>query len=253
MLQNQNKASMKTKFVSLLILIFLFTTCKKDHMLDCFKNAGNTVTESRTASPFVNIDLNDNVDLVLNPNAAFYINVTAGENLVNGIITEIDGNTLYIRNENRCNWMRSFKNTYTVEVGMDKPVTITYYGSGDINCKDTIRSDEFTFDVRNGSGSINFLFNCPKIHLNNHTGRADIHAKGFSATSYIYLNDVGTLDAEALNTYNSYITNNSTGDCKVRVSEDLGVLMYYIGNIYYTGNPHTISKEITGEGKLIAF
>ena len=244
---------MKIKYAALISIVLLFTTCKKDHMLDCFKSAGKIVTDSRTSSPFVNIDLNNNVDLVINPNSAFYIKVTAGENIIDGIITEIDGGTLYIRNENRCNWMRSFKNTYTVEVGMDKPVNITYYGSGDINCKDTIRSDEFTFDCKNGSGSINFLFNCEATHLNNHTGRSDIHAKGFSRVSYIYLNDVGTLDAEEFETNNSYITNTSTGDIKVKVKEDLGVIIKYVGNIFYTGNPHTISQNITGSGKLIAF
>jgi hypothetical protein len=244
---------MRAIYSSLFLFCLTFAGCKKDHMLDCFKNAGETKTEERSATPFVNIDLNDNVDLVINPNSPFYIKVTAGENLVDGIITELNGNTLYIRNENRCNWMRSFSNTYTVEVGMDKPEKITYYGSGDIYCKDTIRSEEFTFDCTNGSGSINFLFNCNKTNLNNHTGRTDIHAKGYSGVSFIYINDVGTMDASELDTYYSYLRNRSTGDMKVKVKVSLSAAILYNGNIYYTGNPVHIDQEVTGKGRLIPY
>jgi hypothetical protein len=244
---------MSIKFGNYLLIIFIlsFTACKKDHMLECFKSSGETTTETRDVSPFVNIDLTDNVDLIIKPNSSFYIKVTAGENLIDGIITELSGNTLYIRNENRCNWMRSFDNTYTVEIGMDKPEVINYFGSGDINCLDTIRTGDFTFNCTNGSGSINFLLNCTTTHLNNHTGRTDIHAKGFSGVSYIYINDVGTMDASELVTYYSYLRNRSTGDMKVNVVQELGVEILYNGNIYYSGNPVKIDQQITGKGKLI--
>ena len=98
------------KKIYIIFLAFTLTTCKKEHMLDCFKSAGSTITENRTATPFINIELKDNVDLIINPNSTPYIKVTAGENLIDGIITELSGNTLYVRNENKCSWMRSFKN-----------------------------------------------------------------------------------------------------------------------------------------------
>lgn len=239
----------------LLLITFIagFSSCKKDHMLDCFKSAGTEKTELRSVHPFTEIDLKNDVDLIIKPNSDFYIKVTAGDNLIDGIITELSGNTLYIRNENRCNWMRSFGNKYTVEVGMDKPVLINYYGSGNINCSDTIRTEEFFFECRNGSGTINLLFNSGKTHMNNHTGRSDIHARGFSGVSYIYINDVGTIDAGELQTAYSYVRSNSTGDCKVWASQDLSAEIQYIGNIYYGGNPQNLTTDLTGTGKLIPF
>src|SRR5689334_18323193 len=103
------------QFLLIGILLLSLTTCQKEHLFDCFKSAGKSVTENRAATPFTNINLTNNVDLIINPDTTFYIKVTAGDNLIDGIITELQGTTLYIRNENRCNWMRSFKNTYTVE------------------------------------------------------------------------------------------------------------------------------------------
>jgi hypothetical protein len=241
---------------STLILIITslgLITCKKDHMLDCFKSAGKSVTETRDASSFVNINLQNNVDLVIVPNSTPYIKVTAGENLIDGIITELSGNTLYIRNENRCNWMRSFSNTYTVEVGMSNPDKIDYYGSGNIRCVDWIQSDEFTFDCWNGSGTIELLFKSNKVHVNNNIGRADFKLKGSCAVSYIYMNDVATINAENLSSGYTFITNRSTGDARINVNKELSAEIDYIGNIYYTGKPYLVNKTITNEGLLIEF
>ena len=247
------KSKMKNKVLFLIFISFTLTTCKKDHLFDCFKSAGKTITENRSVSPFININLDNNVDLIIHPNTGFYIKVTAGKNIIDGITTELSGNTLYIRNENRCNWMRSFKNTYTVEVGMDKPSLIHYEGSGDITCIDTIRTDEFTFDCYNGSGSINLLLHCNKTHLNHHIGRSDFHVTGISGESYIYVNDVGTFDGSALNADYCYIRSSSTGDCRINVKNELGFEIKYSGNIYYTGEPHIYHQEFNGTGKLIHY
>jgi len=222
-------------------------------MLDCFKSAGKVETESRDATAFVNINLQNNVDLVIVPNSTPYIKVTAGENLIDGIITELSGNTLYIRNENRCNWVRSFNNTFTVEVGMNLPEKIDYYGSGNVSCKDSIRTDEFTFECWNGSGTIELLFYSTKVHVNNNIGRADFKLKGSCAVSYIYMNDVATINAEDLQSSYTFITNRSTGDARINVNKELSAEIDYIGNIYYTGKPYSISKTITNEGQLIEF
>ena len=244
---------MKTKIIVLLFIIFTFSTCKKDHLLDCFKSAGKTITENRETNAFININLTDNVDLIIHTDTTYFVKVTAGDNLINGIITERNNNTLYIRNENRCNWMRSFKNIYTVEIGMNQPELIHYNGSGNITCLDTIRKEDFIFDSFGGSGTINLNFNSNKIHLNDHIGRADIHAFGFANESYIYVNDVGVLDASGMNTNYTYITNNSTGDCRINVKNELGFEIKYSGNIFYTGNPHILSQNFSGTGKLIHY
>jgi hypothetical protein len=231
--------------------MFIYAGCQKDHLFDCFKSSGKTISESRDAIAFSNINLRDNVDLLIYPDTTPYIKVTAGDNLLDGIITELNGSTLYIRNDNRCNWMRSLSNKFTVEVGMSDPVNIHYEGSGDITSLDTIRSPEFQLDCYNGSGTITLLFNCSKTHINNHVGRADYHLSGRSGVSYIYINDVATMDALELNTAFSYTRNRSTGDCTVNFSEELGAAIEYNGNIYYKGDPEKVSGEITGNGRLI--
>lgn len=237
--------------IILICLLLSFTNCSKDHLFDCVKSTGDEITEHRSVKHFTNINMKDNIDVILYSDTTDFISVYAGEHLIDGIITEVDGNTLYLRNENKCNWVRSFSNKYIVTIGMRDPEKIESYGSGNITCMDSIRTDEFFFDSWNASGSYNFIFSNPKIHLNNNIGRADFHATGKTQVAFAYINDVATLDTKELSTNLYYIRNSSTGDCSIRVNQELSSEITYTGNIYYIGNPYSVVSEVTGTGKLI--
>ncbi len=241
------------KFTLLILLVFSFTNCSKDHMFDCLKSTGEEITQIRSAGNFINLELKDNVDIILYPDTTPFIRVTAGEHLVDGIITEIENGTLYIRNENKCNWTRSFSNKYIVEVGMRDPEKVEIFGSGNITCADTIRTEEFFFDSWNASGTYNFLFNSNKIHINNNIGRADYHAKGKANVTFVYMNDVATLDFSELRTELFYIRSSTTGDCRINVDKELDVVLLYTGDIYYTGSLYKLTKNISGSGSLISY
>ncbi len=239
----------KISFV--LLVVLLFTTCQKDHLLDCLRSTGQDVTEFRKKDYFDKINLKDNIDVVFHRDTLFRIEVMAGQNLIDGIITEQSGSTIYIRNENRCNWMRSFKNKYTVHIYSPTISKVDAYGAGDFICADTIVCPEFSFDSWNASGTANLLFHCDKIHLNNNIGRMTFNAIGFSAVSFYYINDTGVLDAHELQSDLVYIRSVTTGFCKVNVQKELGVEIRYTGNIYYYGNPYKIDQQITGAGQLV--
>lgn len=231
----------------------LLTTCKKDHLMDCITSSGEDISEFRPVAWFSRVDMKDHVDLVIHQSSTPYIRVTAGSHLIDGIITELSNGTLYIRNENRCNWVRSFKNKYTVEIGIDSLQSVATYGNGDVRCADTLTAYDFTFDSWNASGSMDLLLKCQRSHLNNNTGRIDMRVAGIVGVSYIAFNDVGILDAGKMITDITFMRNNSTGDIKVCAIHELEVEIRYTGNIYYTGNPYRVKEDNTGTGKLIPF
>lgn len=238
------------KWTVLSVSLFL-TGCSKDHFFDFTKSTGPVVTESRYCPGFNRLHLDDNVDIILHTDTTPFLKVTAGQNLIEGIITEVSENTLFVRNDNRCNWVRSFKNRYTVEVGMGQPEVISYYGSGTVTCADTIRSSDFTFDCWNGSGSVFLLMNCNTSRLNIHNGRCDLTASGKSGVTYLFQNDTGYLLTSGLESGYAYVRNSGTGDIRLNVEKELGAEINYYGNVYYRGNPYRIDKLGTGKGKLI--
>lgn len=240
---------------TLILLLFALSSvsCEKEHWFDWTKSTGRITSEYRTVGTFTAIDINDNVDVIVHTDTTPFVRVSAGQNIMDGIITETNSNTLVIRNENRYNWVRSFKNRFIVEIGMQQPEKISYYGSGNITCIDTLRFDGFTFDCWNGSGSITLPLHTNSSKINIHVGRCDIQLSGISNNSYLYNNDTGILDARQLQTTNTYLRTASTGDCTVNVNNELDVEIQHAGNVYYYGNPLLINSRITGSGKLIRY
>ena len=239
------------RFILILFLLGCSMSCDKDHLLDCTKGTGPYITVTRYIQGFNKIYLSDNVDLKIIAGKNWDVKVTAGQLLIDGIITELQGDKLYIRNENRCNWVRSFSNTYTVEISVPEVEYVNYNGSGNITCEDSITYNGFTFDCWNGSGNIELKLKTSTSHLNIHLGRCTIKASGNSGVSYVYLNDVGVVDAAILSSGYTFIRNSSTGAASVNASTELTAEILHTGNISYYGNPVTINQSISGSGKLI--
>jgi hypothetical protein len=237
--------------LALSLLMALSFSCDKDHLLDCTKGTGPVITVKRFVAGFSKIYLSDNVDVRLHHGTDWSVKVTAGQLLVDGIITELQGNKLYIRNENRCNWVRSFSNKYTVDIIVPDLDYINYSGSGNITCLDSLIHKGFTLDSWNGSGNLNLLLNTTESHVNIHLGRCTINAEGYSGVSYIYLNDVGVVNANLLRTGYTFIRNSSTGNAKVNVSQELTAELEHTGNVYYSGNPNSVHETHSGSGRLI--
>src|SRR3972149_5567093 len=86
----------------------LASACKKDKP-DCFKSTGDLVREQREVGDFSSMEVYNNVNVVISQDTLNQVIIEAGENLLEEITTEINGATLVIRNNNKCNWVRSYK------------------------------------------------------------------------------------------------------------------------------------------------
>ncbi|NQT76592.1 MAG: DUF2807 domain-containing protein [Bacteroidetes bacterium] len=234
-----------------IILIFLSaSSCQKSGIGDCFKNTGPIITESRGASPFTYLHMKNNVDVFLTHDQQYSISVRAGKNIIQGIKTTISDNTLTIQNDNSCNWIRSFENPIEVYLGIPKLDSILYQSSGNLRSLNRIVGDFIQLDVIEGAGSINLEIEMNKSWFNLHYGTVDLRVSGYSHINYLYSGGYGPADLHSLNTVFNYMTNNSTNNCYVRASYMLDVRIFNVGDVYYYGNPTTITTEISGTGKL---
>lgn len=233
------------------LLVISIASCKKDHLLDCFKSSGKDITIERSLANFNIIEMNNNVDLIFRQDSAYVIKITAGENLINGITTHIENNKLIIYNENKCNWVRDFNNKYIIEISAPDLTELYNNGSGNITFADTLRTYSFRYDNSNASGEVNLLLNVDRVFVNIHTGTADVTAKGKAGMNQLFYNGYGKMDFSELQTGLTYITNSGSNDCYITVKDLLYVKLTSIGSIYYTGNPSDFETNITGTGELI--
>ncbi len=241
----------KSHLIGFLIIITGLVSCNKDDIFGCFKGAGKTISQERNPGNFSGIIMRNNLDVILVPDDEYKVVVEAGKNLQKKIKTNIEEGILDIRNDNACNWVRSYDKPLKVYVHHIKLDSIEYRSSGNLYTEGTLINDSIKLDVREGSGRIDLKLQTSKSRISLHYGTTDIHISGISNVNFISSSSYGLVDCENLQTTFTYMSSSSTNDCYVNVNFVLEVIIKNAGNIYYRGNPSEIKKLISGEGELI--
>lgn len=242
---------MKTyKYIVFTIASFALAGCSD--LNDCFHSTGDLVSEERRIDDYSGIYLTSNVDLIVHHDSLRRMRVSAGENLIDGIETEVVSGILRIKNRNKCNWVRKLNPTLKVEIWTDSLDNIFIEdANGDVIFMDTIPATIFRMDIFNSLGTYHTITNSEIITLAIHNGPADIKADGKAELQYIYHVGYGKIDCLEMISDNVYINNRGTNDIFTNATNILDAKIEYVGNIYYKGSPVTINQKITGTGKLI--
>jgi hypothetical protein len=240
-------------FCTLLIWVCMlgFTACEKEHCLDCFKGTGEIITEERTLENFNTINLSDRMNLYIQQDTVDKVIVEAGEKLISSVITEVDDGVLTIRDDNKCNWVRSYKKEINVYLHCSNLFMINYYGAGNVKSTNTIVSDSLALNFWDGSGVITLNVNCMMVKVALHTGPGDAEISGNTQYAAYYTRGNGQIRCSDLKSVNSDIDSKGTNDCYINCTGHLFARIGYIGNVYYSGSPTIIESEITERGQLI--
>jgi hypothetical protein len=244
------------KMRKLTILIFsviaiFMTRCAKDEGI-CAGRTGKIITQERIALPYHSVEVYDNINLILTQDTSLTgITVEAGENLADGITTEIDSGRLVLRNMNTCNWLRSFEVPVNVYLKFTSLDTLITSAAGNISCTNAWTNDSVYFNVIEGGGQIDLKLDVFKSYLFVRYGTFSVNVSGFSQVTFISSQGYGPFHAEELSSKFTYVYTFSPNDVFVNASVSLGVEIANIGNVYYRGDPQEVNTVITGEGKLI--
>jgi hypothetical protein len=236
-----------------LITLFLLPGCGKENMGDCVKSTGKVMQQNRSVAAFDKLEVEDNINVFITFGDENELVAEAGENLLPLIITEVKDNTLIIRNDNKCNWVRSFEvpvNVYLKSTGLQ---SITSRGFGLIETLDTLVTDVFTAEHWLASGKIKLRIDAQEVYLKSHTGVGDFDCIGKAGYLYLYSSSHGIFRTENLVADNCYALNFGTGDFHVNVSDTLIVSLSSLGNIYYNSGVTIITEQISGSGTTIPY
>jgi hypothetical protein len=247
------KSSYFKAFVWLLILLsgVMIGSCKKEHCLDCMKGSGEKVWETRSLGSFSGIKLSDRINLFVIQDSTDRVIVEGGENLVPYIVTEISDGELTIRDDNRCNWVRSFKKEINVYLHCRSLREISYSGAGDIESLSPLSVDTLELNFWDGSGCIKMNVNCQMLKVHCHTGCGDAEISGTAANAYYYTRSNGAIRCKDLKAEHVIMDVKGTNDSYVWASQSISAYIGYTGNVYYAGHPAEVSSVITERGRLI--
>ncbi len=234
----------------LLLLPFLFVQCEKEQMGDCFKGKGERVQEEREVSGFSTIVLHDHIRLILDPGKEEGVTLEAGENLIPLIKTERKGDRLILRNDNTCNWARSYDGVIEARVGFEDLDRLEYRGTAGIRTNGTIRTESFRFDQWKGMGDVALQLECDTAYLKLHTGAGDLSCEGSAEWSYLFGGGKGFMRLENFPTDKVHAVSDASGDIRLNVVEKLWAETRSLGSIFYYGDGELVESERTGSGKV---
>lgn len=236
----------------LLIVAVVIGGCQKGHERDCFKGGGDKAEEEREVASFSRIFLDDNINLVLTQDTVQHVRVRAGENLLDGIRTELDETgMLRIENENRCNWVRERNPKITVFLSVIQLEYMAFLGSGIITSANTLQIDELEVVCDQAGGSVNIQVKGNQMITKVPTGAADVTIAGEVDYSYVFVAGVGFVYQQNLQTDTTHINCSGLGDVYTGTANHLVIEIYNKGSVYYQGDPILEAFADEGEGRLI--
>lgn len=235
--------------IYILLIGCTFVSCGKDS--SCLKSTGKKSVDFRQITPEIeHIILKNDIDLVITQDSVASVRIEGGENVLPFIRIRQKGNTLEIKDDNKCNFLRSYKKEITVFLSLPNLRSIDYTGHGNITSANLLKVDSLTFETRNGTGSINLMIEAKKIDFLQHTGPSDITLLGKADDIFLYSGAGGWYFCKNLVGKKVHLNHNGTGDMIITATETLLVELTSIGNIDYYGNPIVTISTNSGRGKL---
>ena len=230
---------MKRAIVLLLLAISTF----------CFAidGSGNLIKETREIDDFSGVSLSISADVTIVQSDEYFCEVTAEDNLIEFLITEVEDGTLKIGFKKHSN-IRKHQGIH-IRVSMPDVEHLRISGSGDIDSEGLLKGDKLAVSVH-GSGDANLSVEYDVIETNIH-GSGDVFLKGTTGSLNVSVHGSGDVLAFDLNTSAASITINGSGDAKIAVDKALSVVINGSGDVHYKGSPSSISKTVHGSGDIV--
>lgn len=232
-------------------LLLIFNSCNKENAPDCFQKAGEHKLISREVDEWNSIELRDYLQIELVDSSAQFIELEGPDNLLSDIETSVKEGKLLIKNNNTCNFVRSFKHRIIVRIFAPAFPDIQNYGTGDITSVNTIEATIFKIDNRDAAGQISISVDVDTLTIATHTGVCDVNIGGNSQIANIFNQGLGKIDARTLSNTDAFVNNSSINDVFVNCNGYFYGHITYSGNIYYSGTPNYIESNILGNGRIL--
>lgn len=188
------------------------------------QGSGASKTESRNVSGFKEIEAGGAVNLEVTAQKDFSFQITADDNLLQHIKTEVSGDRLKIFSEGSI----SPKTKINVKISMPELDSLDVSGASDAVVSN-VKSDSIKLEARGAS----------EIKIGGEAKNLKSHASGAS-----------TIDAENLRVENAESEASGASNTTVAPTNQLKAHASGASSIYYTGEPQSVAPEVSGASSV---
>ncbi len=236
---------MNSRMILALVLALGFATSCVPVVLE---GSGNLATESREVSGLRAVDLAGVGNLVIRQTGTEALSVTADDNLLEYIRTEVRDGTLIIDFDPRAPGVvvrPSATPLFELEVADIGGIAVS--GSGSV-AADALRAEEMSMAI-SGSGDIRIAsleVGSVEIAI---SGSGDVALAGRAHSQSLAISGSGRYSASELASSSVVIAVSGSGDATVWAADALDVGISGSGSVAYYGDPD-VTKRISGSGSI---
>ena len=206
-------------------------------------------TDDRHLSGFSSVEVAGSFDVFITQGSTESVKVTAPSDVMDRIITEVNGGVLKIYTKRGSNWNDLFGHKkIAVYVSAKSLNGVTLSGSGDVFFKEGLHADAFKLKL-SGSGDITGKLDVKTLE-SSLSGSGDIRLSGRANNLTISVVGSGDFTAKDLVTNTTSARIAGSGDVRINVNEKLDASVVGSGDIYYTGSVKNVSSSKAGSGEI---
>lgn len=227
------------------LIVILFSSCDLVGG-ERIRGNGNVKVENRTISSFDAVYVSGNADLYVKEDSVFSVRIETDENLMEYIITELDGSTLKIRSKDGVN----LKSSRSIKVFVSAPSFKHFKASGacDIFSENKITSSATIGIDISGASDVKMELMAPMVEAEL-SGAGSLTLSG--QTKDFSVDGSGSTDINCFDLQTEYtdIELSGAGNANVFASVKLDVRVSGAADVRYKGNA-TVNQKISGAGSV---
>ncbi|QKJ29849.1 DUF2807 domain-containing protein [Mucilaginibacter mali] len=235
---------MKTLKLKILLAGLACVTAFSSCMMNCVHGSGNQITESRKVADFTSIDISGGYDIVLKQDSSLSLKITADDNVMQYLRTEVNGDKLKINTKkNIC-----AKKAISVVIGVRNLEEIK--GAGAIEIKSDGKLNVKDLNIKlSGAGKVDLDLNANNLTTRG-SGATELILKGQASSHNVNITGSGKLNAFDFVVGKYDLETTGASDCKINVLTDLNVHSTGAADIQYKGNPTNVNTSKTGAASI---
>lgn len=238
-----------TKFIAIVFVLLISSESFAQWGNKKVIGNGNVTTKTVTTGDYDGVKVVGSLDVHLEKGDEGNITVKTDDNLQEYIIIEVKDNTLVVRTKK--NMYLKTKKGIHVTVPFDDISSVALVGSGDVDSKDVVASDNLSVSVT-GSGDMTLEAKAKNLS-SKVTGSGDITLSGTTTNLEVTVTGSGDFAGGNLIAENTEAKVSGSGDATVYAKSSLKARVSGSGDIEYKGNPEKRDTKVAGSGEISGY
>lgn len=235
-------SNIRKQICLLLALVGLagFTSCHFGKVT----GSGHQVTENRKVDNFDRIDVSGAYEVKLKQDSTLSIAITADDNLMKHIRTQVSGGQLRIYSKRSLSTVKPM----VLVIGVKSLSEVKVSGAVDVESQGRINTGNFGLNI---SGASKIKLDLSAADVNTEArGATEINMTGQAAAHKVKLTGAGKLFAFDFVVGDYKINTSGATHCEINVLKNLAVNSSGASEVNYRGNPSSVSNNKSGASSI---